>query len=121
MVGSTVSDSATHMAMPPGQVRGYDARNGHLRCIFHTIPQIEDLGLETWEEEPGAVVDPETGVIYIPSITVPIVVALGKPDPNRSDMRYSRPADLYVEVPHRLLLGSGGSPRKRGSPGSQAI
>jgi quinoprotein glucose dehydrogenase len=38
----------------------------------------------------GAGFDPETGMFYIPSTTSPIVVKLGKPDPNRSNFQYSR-------------------------------
>jgi len=38
----------------------------------------------------GAAFDPDTGIIYIPSITSPIVVKLNKPDPNRSNFRYIR-------------------------------
>lgn len=35
--------------MPPGHIRGYDARTGRRRWIFHTIPQPGELGNETWE------------------------------------------------------------------------
>jgi glucose dehydrogenase len=38
----------------------------------------------------GAAFDPETGIFYIPSATGPIVVKLGKPDPNRSNFQYLR-------------------------------
>ncbi|MEM7147805.1 MAG: PQQ-binding-like beta-propeller repeat protein [Verrucomicrobiota bacterium] len=37
----------------PGDIRGYDARTGEFRWIFHTIPQPGEPGHETWEWEPG--------------------------------------------------------------------
>jgi quinoprotein glucose dehydrogenase len=38
----------------------------------------------------GAAFDPQTGMIYIPSITAPITVKLVKPDPARSNFNYVR-------------------------------
>jgi len=38
----------------------------------------------------GAALDPETGLLYVPSVTAPIVVGLSQPDPARSDFRYVR-------------------------------
>ena len=38
----------------------------------------------------GAAFDPETGHLYVPSRTNPIVVQLAKADPDRSDFRYRR-------------------------------
>jgi quinoprotein glucose dehydrogenase len=32
----------------PGHIRGWDARTGKRRWIFHTIPQPEEFGHETW-------------------------------------------------------------------------
>ena len=37
----------------PGDIRGYDARTGEFRWIFHTIPQPGEPGHETWEWEQG--------------------------------------------------------------------
>lgn len=37
---------------------------------------------------PGAAVDPETGILYVPSMTSPGVNPLAAPDPARSDLRY---------------------------------
>ena len=37
---------------------------------------------------PGASVDPETGLLYVPSHTLPIAMALRKPDPSRSEFNY---------------------------------
>lgn len=36
----------------------------------------------------GAAVDPETGVMYVPSIGMPMVLGLTEPPPGRSDFRY---------------------------------
>ena len=63
--------------MPPGHVRGFDARTGERRWIFHTIPQPGEFGHETWEGDswrytgnvgvwPAFVADPELGYVYLP-------------------------------------------------------
>jgi quinoprotein glucose dehydrogenase len=36
----------------------------------------------------GAAFDPETGVLYVPSMTLPLTLGVGRPDPNRSNFRY---------------------------------
>ncbi len=38
----------------------------------------------------GAAFDPQTGMLYVPSITAPIIVKLVKPDPARSNFNYIR-------------------------------
>jgi quinoprotein glucose dehydrogenase len=43
------------------------------------------MGGANW---PGAAVDPETGVLYVPSVTQQDMLALTKADPKRSDMGY---------------------------------
>ncbi len=52
----------------------------------------------------GAAVDPETQILYVPSVTAPIVVALVQPDPDRSDFRYVRGAPRSVDGPRGLPL-----------------
>lgn len=37
--------------MPPGYMRGFDARTGELLWTFHTIPQPGEFGHETWEND----------------------------------------------------------------------
>jgi len=65
------------MAMPPGHVRGFDVRTGEQRWIFHSIPQDEEYGVETWEEGAWEYSgntnvwtvmsgDPELGYVYLP-------------------------------------------------------
>jgi quinoprotein glucose dehydrogenase len=52
----------------------------------------------------GASADPETGVLYVPSRTAPIVVQLVEPDPARSDFRYVRGGPQAVGGPQGLPL-----------------
>ncbi len=51
IVGSIVFDMPTLKENPPGHVRGFDARTGALKWIFHTIPQEGEFGVETWEND----------------------------------------------------------------------
>jgi len=75
-----VNDRPKHKRGIPGDVRGYDARSGALRWVFHTIPAEGELGTETWEDEAwrytGAAnvwgpmsVDPELGRVYVTTST----------------------------------------------------
>ena len=53
VVGSTVLDSFAvnrmpDVAMPPGDVRGYDVKTGAQKWVFQTIPQKDEYGNETW-------------------------------------------------------------------------
>jgi len=52
----------------------------------------------------GAAIDPETQVLYVPSVTAPIVVALTEPDPERSDFNYIRGGPRGVAGPQGLPL-----------------
>jgi quinoprotein glucose dehydrogenase len=53
----------------------------------------------------GAAVDPETGVLYVPSVTSPNVTALVPPlDPDSSDFRYVRGSPREVPMPGGLPL-----------------
>jgi len=81
IVGSSIHDVPMHVGqVPPGHVRGFDARTGEQRWIFHTIPQGEEYGADTWEDEAwrenGAAnvwtlmsADLETGYVYLPTST----------------------------------------------------
>ena len=62
---------------PKGHVRGYDARTGERKWIFHTVPQVGELGYDTWQngsaEYTGNTgvwttfsVDEELGIAYLP-------------------------------------------------------
>ncbi|MBI2422433.1 MAG: PQQ-binding-like beta-propeller repeat protein [Candidatus Hydrogenedentes bacterium] len=49
VVGSAIFDGPSYMEMPPGDVRGFDARTGALKWTFQTVPQPGEFGNETWE------------------------------------------------------------------------
>ena len=85
VVGSTVLDSFAigkppQKRMPPGDVRGFDVRTGEQRWIFHTIPQKEEFGNETWKNNSWMTTgnanvwtmmsaDEELGYVYLPVST----------------------------------------------------
>lgn len=81
IVGSSISDGPLFQSqLPPGHVRGFDAATGEQRWIFHTIPQDDEPGTETWENEAwrtaGAAnvwtlmsADLEAGYVYLPTST----------------------------------------------------
>ena len=52
----------------------------------------------------GAAIDPETQILYVPSVTAPIVVSLVKPNPDASDFNYVRGAPRSVQGPRGLPL-----------------
>ncbi|MBI1784568.1 pyrroloquinoline quinone-dependent dehydrogenase [Candidatus Sumerlaeota bacterium] len=47
----------------------------------------------------GAPFDPETGMMYVFSLTDPIRVQLGRPDPNRSNFNFTRIGSMKVKGP----------------------
>ena len=70
----------TSRKKPKGHVRGYDARTGNRLWIFHTIPQANEYGNDTWLNNSwtytgyGGVwaqmtADPELGIVYLPTET----------------------------------------------------
>ena len=65
---------------PPGWVRGFDVRTGRTRWTFHTIPQADEFGNDSWEggswRHTGKVgvwtvmsADLELGYLYLPTNT----------------------------------------------------
>ena len=77
VVGSIIMDVPMMKKNPPGHVRGYDVRSGTLKWIFHSIPQEDEYGTETWENEAWRysgntnvwslmTADEEVGYIYLP-------------------------------------------------------
>jgi quinoprotein glucose dehydrogenase len=90
--------------------------NGYQYGPMFTPPSVlnEDLGgtrgtiqLPGWvggADWNGAAFDPETHVLYVPSITAPVVVALVEPDPEESDFRYIRGNPRAVTGPRGLPL-----------------
>jgi quinoprotein glucose dehydrogenase len=80
VVGASILDLPVRRDMPPGHVRGFDARTGQVRWTFHAIPQAGEVGNETWEDESwktaGGVnvwapmsADEELGYVYLPFST----------------------------------------------------
>ncbi|OFE11853.1 glucose dehydrogenase [Pseudohongiella acticola] len=58
-------------------------------------------GGATWT---GAATDPETGMMYIPSLSAPRFVRLRKPEPGESDFAYIRDRSFSIEGPQGLPL-----------------
>lgn len=80
VVGSSIMDWWAHRPSPPGDVRGFDVVTGRLLWTFHTVPQGEEPGVETWEKdswkEAGNAnvwapmsADEELGYVYLPVST----------------------------------------------------
>ena len=81
VVGSIVQDTfLTSRAADPGHVRGFDARTGEMKWIFHTIPQGDEFGTDSWGNESWRysghtnvwgtmAVDEELGFVYLPTGT----------------------------------------------------
>jgi quinoprotein glucose dehydrogenase len=51
IVGSSISDGARYMTAPPGDVRAFDVRTGEERWRFNTVPEKDEYGVETWEDD----------------------------------------------------------------------
>ena len=77
VVGSSFPAASTTKQTPPGHVRGYDPRTGRRLWIFHTIPQNDEFGVETWEDDAWTytgnagvwtllTADEELGYVYLP-------------------------------------------------------
>jgi quinoprotein glucose dehydrogenase len=77
IVGSSIEARPLRPDMPPGHVRAFDIRSGAQRWIFHSIPQADEFGNDTWANESwrtfGGVnvwtimsADEELGYVYLP-------------------------------------------------------
>ncbi|MFQ5946248.1 MAG: pyrroloquinoline quinone-dependent dehydrogenase, partial [Anaerolineae bacterium] len=80
VVGASIRDYPSEQAMPPGDVRGFDVRTGAQRWIFHSVPQGDEVGSETWAHKSWKDVgntnvwapmscDEELGYVYLPFST----------------------------------------------------
>ena len=69
--------SPRSMRGPAGNIRGYDIHTGEMLWIFHTIPQDNEFGVETWRNNSNAYTgnagswatmsaDQERGIVYVP-------------------------------------------------------
>jgi quinoprotein glucose dehydrogenase len=59
------------------------------------------IGGASWA---GAGFDPDTGLLYVPSITAPFIVTLSRPDPATSDLKFTARPPAYAEGPRGLPL-----------------
>ncbi|HEY7172015.1 MAG TPA: pyrroloquinoline quinone-dependent dehydrogenase [Vicinamibacterales bacterium] len=77
VIGANGLDFPTRKEAAPGHVRAYDVRTGALKWTFHAIPQDNEFGVDTWEQNSwqytGATnlwstmsADPELGYVYLP-------------------------------------------------------
>ena len=80
VVGSSLTDQTTTREAPPGHVRAFDTRTGAMKWIFHTIPQGDEFGVDSWQNESwrytghtnvwgNMAVDEELGYVYLPIST----------------------------------------------------
>jgi quinoprotein glucose dehydrogenase len=86
VVGNTIIIGAAHlpgsrprsMTNVKGYIRGFDARSGERKWIFHTIPGGDEYGNDTWLNDSwrytgnagvwGQIsADPELGIVYLPT------------------------------------------------------
>jgi quinoprotein glucose dehydrogenase len=62
----------------PGDIRAFDARNGSVRWVFHTIPHPGEFGYETWPKDAwtysgaannwaGMTIDYKRGIVFAPT------------------------------------------------------
>ena len=70
--------NAERLPAAPGHIRAFDVRTGEQRWIFHTIPQPEEFGYDTWEDPTayqtiggvnnwsGMTLDEGRGIVYVP-------------------------------------------------------
>ena len=74
---SSISSYNITREAPPGWMRGFDVRTGTTKWTFHTIPQGDEFGNDSWQGDSwrhtGKVgvwslmsADPELGLIYLP-------------------------------------------------------
>ena len=71
ILGSSVPET---LPGTPGHIRAFDVKTGKLRWTFHTIPQIGELGADTWPDGPtlsgganawaGVTVDEKNGMVF---------------------------------------------------------
>lgn len=76
IIGTRVSEGPAPAA--PGHIRAFDVRTGALRWTFHTIPEPDEFGYDTWPPDAyrrigganawsGISVDHERGLVFLPT------------------------------------------------------
>ncbi len=77
ILGNSILDPALKKQWPPGYVQAYDVRTGKQRWVFHTVPQVGEVGYETWLNDSASYsgnanvwsnmsYDAELGYVYLP-------------------------------------------------------
>lgn len=77
VVGCTVFDRPTAPEMPAGHIQAFDVVTGAPKWIFHTVPQGNEHGVETWQNESWKYTgntnawapmsaDPQLGLVFVP-------------------------------------------------------
>ncbi len=80
VVGSSMSDRTSTKEWPPGYVQAFDVRTGAPRWVFKTVPQKNEFGVETWDNDSWQYTgntnvwsmmsaDEELGYVYLPTST----------------------------------------------------
>jgi quinoprotein glucose dehydrogenase len=80
IVGNGVADRLVYRRDPPGDVRAFDARTGKQVWSFHTIPQQDEFGNDTWGSDSWKftghtnvwapmTLDDRRGLLYLPVST----------------------------------------------------
>ena len=80
ILGNGVADRLVYKNDPPGDVRAWNAKTGKLAWAFHTVPQKDEFGNETWEQDSWKgmghtnvwapmSLDVERGLLYLPVST----------------------------------------------------
>jgi len=80
IVGNGVGDRLRYRNDPPGDVQGFDVRTGKRVWSFHTIPDANEFGADTWEEGSASYmghtnvwapmsVDTKRGLVFLPVST----------------------------------------------------
>ncbi|MEX2132031.1 MAG: PQQ-binding-like beta-propeller repeat protein, partial [Pseudohongiellaceae bacterium] len=77
VVGQAMGDTFSNKEALRGYVRAFDVRTGALRWVYHTIPQNNEFGTESWQDRSWSYTghapvwalfsaDPELGIVYMP-------------------------------------------------------
>ena len=77
---TVISDGPITREAPPGWVKGIDARTGATMWVFRTVPQADDFGADTWQNDSWRYsgnanvwapisADEELGIVYLPTGT----------------------------------------------------
>jgi quinoprotein glucose dehydrogenase len=80
IVGSSIHDGPQFKEMPRGDVQSFDVRTGKPGWLFHSVPQGNEFGVDTWHNDSWKytgstnvwtlmTVDDETGYVYLPFST----------------------------------------------------